>query len=180
MASLIINRFQGLVPRAGDQVLTEELATVAKNANLVSGELRPLLAALSVHKFEKIPPSTAEDRSEPTVVIPTTTEDTCVPVRIEQYPVRISRTAAGEDARNPPSFTVGLASGYTAPVKFEWYVNGTLYPGATSETFVFPKSAYGNKNFGSSLIFSVFNTNISVIITNPCGRVRANTAFVLT
>lgn len=188
MATLAIRQFQGLRPRVAEQALHDELATVAKNVNLVSGELRPLLAALSVHQFQKVEASQSESESEPSVVIPTTPPDRCVAVRIDQTPVAISRTAAGEAARSPPQFTVSAVAGYTPPLAIQWYIDGAAQPLGKNETFVLPQSAYGRREQRLTisagppppLRFSPTHVNISVVLSNPCGRARADTSFTLT
>ena len=205
MATLSIRQFQGLRPRVAQQALHDEIATVAKNANLVSGELRPILAALSVHQFEKVTASQPESVFEPTVVIPreptpiepTPTEPSpsesstrCVAVRIDQRPVAISRSAAGEAARSKPQFTVSAVSGYTPPLGIQWYINGKAERGATDETIVLYKLYYGYDDqeltvspappTDAVLRFSPVRVNISVVLTNPCGRARADTSFTLT
>ena len=56
MATIVLKPFGGLVPRRGEQHLSSLHATVAVNAHLYSGELRPINGPALAHVFTPFDP----------------------------------------------------------------------------------------------------------------------------
>lgn len=188
MTAILLKFFGGMIPRLGEQhlskqkkiaetglfggrgekpneLLSDPSATDAQNANLYSGELRPLAKPARSHGFAR---PGDPDFNEPLIGDPSWPPDlpppppVCIPVVIETDPVN----QAGVPGDNV-AFTVLVNADVTVPVRYQWFQDNIIMSGEISPVL------------NVLVTDNNINSRYNVAVYNPCGDDISLTARVV-